>query len=155
MPLPDGPCTCRSKFTRIGSRAQDGVCRGSQTIILKPVSVQRDQSERLQDDTSHYTTLYTFLLYEMSIASACGWPTGVTSSDTMRLLTFSAVHAVVPRRNPYVLSLAARSLGLTKLRSVSVRVAVMTHASTLDPEPRSLKIPADTAAVTSARASSR
>lgn len=82
-------------------------------------------------------------------------PTDVTSSLTTKCLILSLFHAVVPLRNPYFFSFSTRSFGLTKFRSISVCVAVMTQASTLEPEPRSLKIPASMAERTSARASSR
>ena len=59
------------------------------------------------------------------------------------------------RRNLYMRSFCTRSLGLTMLQSISVCEAVMMHALTLELEPRSLKIPAEMAAVTSLRASSR
>ena len=47
------------------------------------------------------------------------------------------------RRDLYVRSFCTHSLGLTTLWSISVCEAVMMRASTLEPEPRSLKIPAE------------
>ena len=55
----------------------------------------------------------------------------------------------------YLLSFSTLSFGFTKFLSSSVPCAVITHASTFDPLPKSLKIPAEMAAVTNERASSR
>ena len=52
------------------------------------------------------------------------------------------------RRNLYMRSFCTCSLGLMMLQSISVCEAVMMHASTLELEPRSLKIPAEIAVQT-------
>ena len=92
--------------------------------------------------------------YEVSIASL-----PVISSSTTNFLTSSLVHAVVPLLNLYSRSFGGRTVLLSTcklmFRSISVFSAVMMHASTLDPEPRSLKIPAETALKTRSRASRR
>jgi hypothetical protein len=91
--------------------------------------------------------------HEVSIASAVV-ATTLISSLTTRSLMLSFVHPVVPFRNTYRFSFCTRSFGLRNPRSISVPFAVITHASTFDPEPRSLKIPAEIAAVTNFRPSS-
>jgi hypothetical protein len=90
----------------------------------------------------------------VSIASAVV-ATTLTSSRTIRSRIDSFPNSVVPLRNTYRFSFCTRSFGFTKFRSVSVPCAVITHASMFEPEPRSLKMPAEIAADTSSSAAAR
>lgn len=88
------------------------------------------------------------------VVSMSSPPSAVISSFTTRLLISSLFHAVVPRLKTYLFSFSGLSLGISTLRSISVEVAVMMQASTLEPDPRSLNMPAKIASLTRFRASS-